>query len=53
MKVITRHYVELTESEKEGLIQAAKAIDSFYNKKHYIEYITRVINDSIKLARGE
>ena len=50
MKVITKKYIELSDSEELALIEAAKALDSFYNKKHYIEYITRIINDSLALA---
>ncbi len=54
MKVITKQYIELSEAEQKALIEAAKALDSFYNRKHYIEYITRIINDSLALAlRGE
>ena len=54
MKVITKKYIELSDSEELALIEAARALDSFYNKKHYIEYITRIINDSLALAlRGE
>jgi len=47
MKIITKQYVRLSEAEEKALIEAAKALDSFYNKKHYIEYITRIINESI------
>ena len=53
MKIITKQYVKLSDSEEKALIEAAKALDSFYNRKHYIEYITRIINESIDLARGE
>tara|TARA_R110001606_G_scaffold123926_3_gene257200 strand:- start:113 stop:292 length:180 start_codon:yes stop_codon:yes gene_type:complete len=54
MKVITKKYIELSDSEELALIEAARALDSFYNKKHYIEYVTRIINDSLALAlRGE
>tara|TARA_R110002153_G_scaffold156439_1_gene308427 strand:- start:645 stop:824 length:180 start_codon:yes stop_codon:yes gene_type:complete len=54
MKVITKKYIELSDSEELALIEAARALDSFYNKKHYIEYVTRIINDSLDLAlRGE
>ena len=54
MKVITKKYIELSDSEQDALIEAARALDSFYNKKHYIEYVTRIINDSLALAlRGE
>ncbi len=54
MKVITKQYIELSQAEQSALIEAARALDSFYNRKHYIEYITRIINDSLALAlRGE
>ena len=54
MKVITKKYIELSDSEELALIEAARALDSFYNKKHYIENVTRIINDSLALAlRGE
>jgi len=53
MKIITKQYVKLSEAEEKALIEAAKALDSFYNRRHYIEYITRIINESIDLARGE
>jgi len=53
MKIITKQYVKLSEAEETALIEAAKALDSFYNRRHYIEYITRIINESIDLARGE